>query len=335
MTSPRFLPPADAFGRTASLSFTTTFPAYGVPLEVRSNAAAALDLAEVTFGAWRGLDRSLVRLDRPARLDVVVHEPTGRTLPARLTYRRHGPVFLAASGSCLCAVLLEQQHAVCFVPQQALGDPEWFGAHVNGCGLLAVSQHDRVPLHGAAVVSNGHAAVLVGPSGIGKSTLAYACHAAGLQVLSEEAVFVSLGDGPPRLWGHVPSIWLDPLAVRFFPELAGQPVVERPSGKRRVAAPARAGEARPLLTHSGPTILVVLGRATPGAGLRGADRGTVESALAACEEEGFDQYPTERPAVEAWLTTLPAYQLDVGADPHLAAGMLRELLSAADGSLPL
>ena len=80
------LPPAfhaahDAFGRTAALAFTASFPFLGVPLHVRSNAEAAVTLATQTFGPWASLASRLVRRDGHAHLDVIVHGDDDRLAP--------------------------------------------------------------------------------------------------------------------------------------------------------------------------------------------------------------------------------------------------------------
>jgi hypothetical protein len=240
-------------------------------------------------------------------------------------------VFLAGGGTCLFSVLLEQQHAICFVPARALDHEEWFTAHVNGCGVLAASQRDRVPIHAAAVVFEEQAILILGPSGTGKSTLAFACTAAGLRVVSDDSVFVSLEGPSARLWGYTRRAWLDPLAVRFFPELAGRPAVDRPNGKRRIPAPVLGPRESPVLTHAGPVALVRLERGRGRSSLAPLSRDVIATELAAPPEEGFDQYPDERPAVVNWLGTLPAYRLVTGGNPIAAAHLLRQLAESWRG----
>src|SRR5689334_12248646 len=115
-------PPADPLGRTATLAFEASFPVLGIPLRVRSNAEAVLDLAAGAFGAWRELPSGLVEPGPGAELDVVVHPVSSEPLPGRLACRRHGDVCLAAAGPVLAAVRLEERRAIVFVPAQALED---------------------------------------------------------------------------------------------------------------------------------------------------------------------------------------------------------------------
>ena len=45
--------------------------------------------------------------------------------------------------------------------------------------LLLVARQDRQPVHAAMVAGGSAALLLAGPTGVGKSTLAYAAHRAG------------------------------------------------------------------------------------------------------------------------------------------------------------
>ena len=326
MSDRTYLPPADLFGRTAALAFEASFPVLGVPLRVRSNAEEVLDLAAATFDAWRGLPDSLVSRVMHATLDVVVQPASAEPLPPRLEYRRHGPVCLAAGGPVLAAVLTDEREALVFVPAQALGAPEWFAAHVCGQALLAVTGRRRVPLHAAAVVAGDHTLLLTGASGAGKSTMSYACAAAGFSVLAEDTVFVDLSGETPRLWGHAPQLWLAPDGVRFFPELSDAPLVLREDGRTRLRAAAATPWA-PTLTTAGRVSVVLLDRSSEEPSLTSIDGEEAAGFFDEDETAGVDQYADDRPAVTAWLRHQPTWRLDAGESPHRAARLLETLVA--------
>lgn len=123
----------DAFGRTAPLVFSATWPFAGVRLHVRSNAETALGLAGLVFSPWSSLDPGLVRSHPEAHLDIIVHGDAVDPLPTRLDYRRHGSVFIAAGAGLQAAVHLDTGHAVVFVTPSALAAPDWFydGIHAR------------------------------------------------------------------------------------------------------------------------------------------------------------------------------------------------------------
>ena len=241
MSDSAIIRPADPFGPLPSLPFETSFPVVGVPLAVRSNAAATMDLAAASFGAWQGLPDALVGRGPEATLDIVVGPATGEPLPLRLESRRHGAVRLAAGGPLLAAVLTAERRALVFVPGQALDAPEWFATHVCGLAMLAVSGRWRVPLHAAAVVAGDHTLLLTGASGTGKSTMAYACAAAGFSVLGEDTVFVDLSGDTPRLWGYAPQILARTRRRALLPRAGGR--AGRDPRGRRDADPCRGGDA--------------------------------------------------------------------------------------------
>jgi hypothetical protein len=65
------------------------------------------------------------------------------------------------------------------------------------------------PLHGSAVATGHGAAVFVGPSGYGKSTLAGAFHQRGFVVLADDVCAISLNpDGQAQLWPAYPRLRL-------------------------------------------------------------------------------------------------------------------------------
>ena len=70
---------------------------------------------------------------------------------------------------------------------------------------------DRFLLHGAAVRRDAPALLVVGESGAGKSSLAYAAHLAGWRVLADDMVAVAAGDGGLLVQGipRVPTIPAD------------------------------------------------------------------------------------------------------------------------------
>jgi hypothetical protein len=320
----------DPFGRTAPLVERASFPVLGVPLEVRSNAPSAIALAESAFGPWRRLDPSLIepRSRRPpARLDIVVHEAgDDAPPPASLVLRRHGPVFAAGAGANLFVTVLDRRHAVAFVTPSALADAAWADWHVLAWGRFAVSLIDRVPIHTAAVVGRRRAVLLAGPSGAGKSTLCYAGASAGLGVLSDEVVHVSLERGL-RLWGLSPAVPLDPAASRWFPELHALTPVVRANGKRRVMAPLPGSAGPPRLTHGGTLVTCRIERS------RSEDYGVVrmddaETGDLFTLEPGFDQMPEARPAAVAALLAQPTFVLRSGGDPTRAAAVVARLADA-------
>lgn len=78
--------------------------------------------------------------------------------------------------------------------------------------VLAALLHQRgmLPLSASAVATEGGAAVFLGLSGVGKSTLAAGLHKRGYRVLTDDLCAISFRDGQPMVWPGSPQLKLWP-----------------------------------------------------------------------------------------------------------------------------
>lgn len=77
-----------------------------------------------------------------------------------------------------------------------------------------LQQRGFLPLHASAIENRGHAVLFAGDSGLGKSTLAAAFHAAGHRVVADDVTAVRVGgDGVPIAYPAYPELklWSDAL----------------------------------------------------------------------------------------------------------------------------
>jgi hypothetical protein len=195
------------------------------------------------------------------------------------------------------------------------GDAPELGREFRFAALLGLTylmaRHDRHLLHGASIVLDAGALLIVGGTGTGKSTLAYAAHGAGLAVVADDAVLARrtvtgvVVRGVPR-----------PVAVAadVGGALAGRPVPEDPRRRR---------ELPPGSLDPGEHRVVALAVAT-GADPRGPglDPITGPAALRAVLASSVSLAdPEVRPALLALagdLARLPRWWLRRGADPASA-----------------
>lgn len=103
-------------------------------------------------------------------------------------------------------------------------DPEIASIFVSGNLLAAVLVlKGMCVLHASAVESGGRALCFVGGSGMGKSTLAAICCAAGSQIVSDDVLRVDVGEDGPACYRGSQQVRLRPTASEIalaFPESA-------------------------------------------------------------------------------------------------------------------
>jgi len=128
------------------------------------------------------------------------------------------------------------------------GDPGYLRLIVIGSGLgMALHQNGRLVMHGATVLRDGAARLIVGPSAAGKSTLAAALADAGFAVLGDDTMPIDWQGGRPVVvpGARVVKLWADAIR-RMGRDPADYPEVATRTGKHFVPGVARASGPVPL-----------------------------------------------------------------------------------------
>ena len=188
-------------------------------------------------------------------------------------------------------------------------------ADFEGCVYLPLTwllaRHDRFVLHGAGIVRDGRALLLLGQSGAGKSTLVVAALEAGWQALADDVVIVEAPATGFRLHGihRTPAV----------PTEIGGPLAE--SAFRLDDLRNRAALSRTVLTRGGHALagVVLITHADDADGsLREAAGHQVLPKLLQSFAGSID--PTLRAsffAPAAALSRLPVWELGHAADPTM------------------
>lgn len=195
--------------------------------------------------------------------------------------------------------LLEEEHAL---RDEALGT----------LLLFLLTRNGRTPLHAAGVVMRDLAVLLLGPSGAGKSCLALAAARRGLQLLSDDTVYVQL---QPEL-----RVWAIPHAIHLLPGDAPEGTggaLRLRNGRLKHAVPAGACE-RATAARSAALCLLARG---PDARLERIGPDEVRAAAEALEP-GFDLLRTDIEAALARLGPSGGWRLTLSADPAEAIDLL-------------
>ena len=315
------------------LPFVVTLPVLGLPTRFATNDRAILELVDEAFGVWRLLTPERRRLDPdaepPMRVDVeVVDDPDERhaAAPAIVHCMPDDLRFVARAGASVATSYPERRAATVRASRTLVADRARFRSEMLEAVVLALlSCHDRHPVHAAAVALRGHAVLLAAPSGTGKSTLAYACHAAGLDLLGDDHVRVQLGPSL-RVWG-----W--PTRVRLPTETAARlgalsPHVQLSNGGRKAVVDARHGMSAGRLVATDATVCILTRDGGPLA-LEPLAPDAVARALDEQLTSGFDRFPARWPAVVRALTARGGWRLNLSADPHDALPVVRDVLARA------
>lgn len=298
-----------------------SYPVLGIPVDVRIDHPEGARLVERLLGPWRALSRDLIA---PVSVSVTIGvDPDAVADVGPMHYEVDGSRRLRfVAGRARGEADAELGKAWGTVPAALLRDGPRFAREVLEAmiwTLLAV--RDRFPLHGALVEVGGRPVLLCGPSGSGKSSLAYAASGRGWPVRSDDRVFVET---------ETFRLWTAPAAVRLRPDHAARvrpmagatgTIVE---GKRRVLVEVDGWTPGPV------TDPPVLCRLRPGraAGVTPVAPDDMRQALASVREAGFRLHRARAPRVAAALVSraVQCLWLDLGADPGDALDALERAL---------
>ena len=228
MTSPNFSYP-DPLHRGIALHLREQFSLLGTSVEVQSNQEIVLEAAKLSFGRFgrspqAGPAQFLIQLC----VDPDRHDPVTHPVPS---YRALSHLFHIGCGNASFAVAdLAAGYAVGFVSSELASDISFFRYAFLECLFYVMAVHrSHTPVHCAAVASDCRGALICGPSGAGKTTLAYACAKSGMQIISDDVVHLQMDfvNGQLSLWGNPWTLRLLPDAVGLFPELEGTEIRKR------------------------------------------------------------------------------------------------------------
>ena len=335
MTKPAvdFVPTTDPLLRHPHLTHSATLVVFGIEICVETNSEYVRDLVEETFGAWSrssGPAKAGHYVRGPVHVRIVVHEGNEYTdvhAPVRYISTDDGRLIVHSPGSV--AIVDEPRgESLAYVTAALAADREHFRTTViEAITFALLACFDRHPIHAAALVRDDRAVLLAGPSAMGKSTLAYLAHAAGIRVLSDDRVWVQM-EPSLRIWGTPGTARLTAAALSLFPELgaAGEPVTPGSVGK--VTVPLA-----PLNDWSGHTASRAVVCALIRGGQAALDRmssASLSTVLLSQLSPGFDRFPRRVERVVEVLTAGGGWRLTLTDDAREALPFLRLMLDETD-----
>ena len=302
----------------------------GIEIRVETNSQYVRDLVEDTFGAWAGRREGEPASPSatPVHVRIVVHDGNEHTAvpsPVRYISTDDGRLIVHSPGS-VGIVDESRRESLAYVTAALAGDREHFRtAVIEAITFALLACFDRHPIHAAAIARDDRAVLLAGPSGTGKSTLAYLAHAAGMTVLSEDRVFVQM-EPALRIWGTPATARLTAAALPLFPELRDAGVSPVPGNGGKVAVqltPPNDWSGQPVSR----AVVCVLVRGERAA-LDRMSPASVSTALLSQLSPGFDRFPHRVDRVVEALTAGGGWRLTLSSDPRESLPFLRRMLES-------
>ena len=203
----------------AHLPYAGRYYPYGFPVDVAGNAREVLDAAHESFGAYAP------RYDRPPlRVHVMVAEGSAGLPPAPVLRGQRNLLTWVSDPENFAVVDWRQRFGYSCVTRATLADRVFFRWHfLDALIYMLLELNYIVSLHAACVAWDGAGVLLFGESGVGKSTLTYACARRGWTYISDDAASV-VGDGGRTVIGEPHHLRFRADAPDLFPELRGRTV---------------------------------------------------------------------------------------------------------------
>jgi hypothetical protein len=327
-------PIADPFRERPRRLYVHRHHVLGAWFEFQSDSAALLKLVTAAFA---GLPRHRLPGATPKlRVDLRLHTAATlghATTPPPLQFHSGGTLICATADAGNYVVVAPlQRSALVVISRDMLRFPYHARYELLEFAVytLATRCQGLVPLHAACVAHRGKGILLVGNSGAGKSTLALCSMLAGLELLSEDAVFM---EPASLLMSAVPTfLHLQPESLRFLGDsqaaraAAKSPLITRRSGVSKHEIDLRSPPWRisPKTVRLVATVFLSKWRTS------GDPQPTALASTTAMRK--LDQSQPFGRSNAGWLNlrrklaALPAYELCRGQHPDQSAAALVQLL---------
>ncbi len=203
----------------APLPYTGRYYPYGFPVDVSSDMREVLEAAHQSFGAYAP------RFDRPPlRLHVLTTEGSRNPPPAPVLRGQRNLQTWVSDRENFAVVDWRERFGYSCVTRATVADRIFFRWHFLDAPIYMLLELNYITsLHAACVAWDGAGVLLYGDSGVGKSTLTYACARRGWTYISDDASsFVR--QGGRTVIGEPHHFRFRAEAPDLFPELRGHTV---------------------------------------------------------------------------------------------------------------
>ena len=220
----------DPFRLELKLEVKSVYYPLGFPLELATNSTEINKAAEQSWGRYpRAFEKPPLR--------VRVHVEVGGGRPAAPHYREQEHLMTItadAENFALCDPA--RAFAFCHLNREAARDTQFAGDYfLQAIANYCLTQLYLTPVQGACIARDKRGVLLCGPSGAGKTSLAYYCARNGWTYVSDNPSWLVREGGGRLLVGDPHRVRFHDTARELFPELQGRDAVADADGTMSIA----------------------------------------------------------------------------------------------------
>jgi hypothetical protein len=218
------------------LPLERTFYPLGFAVRISTNSP---EIVQAATEVWGSCER--VFDEEPVQLRLAVDPACTEARPPAAMPRAQGHLFcLVHSARNFATADLSRGYAFGWFTPAMVADRGHFRYHfLESLGYAMLSALYLTPIHAACVNLRGGGMLLWGPSGAGKTSLAYACAKRGWEFVTDDGSYlVRKSTGEPWIAGRPHDIRFRDTARSLFPELATRTPCLRMNGKLDIEVPS-------------------------------------------------------------------------------------------------
>ncbi len=234
----------------------------------------------------------------------------GDELSPQPVHRSQGHLHtIVASQQNYACLDFEARFGYAWITRATAADHSWFRwFYLDAMAGSMLAQRHHVPIHAACIARQDAGILLFGPSGMGKSTLSYACARAGWTFISDDCASFPQNHDTRKVTGRPHQARFREDAPRLFPEFDGYVTRARPTGKVSIEVPMDTLAGIETAQHCNVDFLVFLERGESGGVSRLSDEDAMERMLANSGSYGPATFARHERAMRRLLGA-PAYRL--------------------------